>query len=275
MSVLRDEKMDAFALALNETGESVGVQTSENPVITQPAHEAEQDVSTDHGVLDTDVVTESSTEPNDEGHAVPYGRFKSVNDQRKQLQQEVESYRNRYSEVEQQLETLRTQQVNHSQPQRYEAPQQDSADDAWLDSLLTDEIQSESPNPDYQNLEERLQNFEVRQAEVDLQREMISVQREFPNVPDDVLLNAVISDPEINVRDVASQYSNFIANIEEEAISKYVERTGNKRAVAPRPKTTSGGTTARSHARGADEKITLSNARDKLYEAIKSGKVSI
>jgi len=274
MSVLKDEKMDAFASALNDAGESVGVSNTEETVIEQPAPEVEQDVQTDTGVKDADVITESSPEQQDEGHAVPYGRFKRVNEQRKQLQQEIESYRDRFSEVEQQLQSLRTQQSQPS-PQRHEVPAQETVDDAWLDSLLTDEQESQAPDPQYQQLAQRLENFEVRQAEVDLQKEILGVQKDYPSVPDEVLLNAVISDPDINVRDVAAQYSNFIASIEEEAISKYVERNGNKRAVAPRPKTTSGGSTARSHARGADEKVTLSNARDKLYEAIKSGKIQL
>lgn len=275
MSVLNEQKMDEFARAFNETdaGESVGV-IPEEPVVEQPAPEVEQDVQTDHGVKDADVETVSSTEPEeDKGHSVPYGRFKSVNDQRRQLQQEVESYRNRFAEVEQQLAQLRDTQTTPP-PQRHEVPQETNEDDtAWLDSLLDETPTEEAPNPQWNDLHKRLEAFEVRQAEADLQSEIQRAQGQYPSVPDEVILNAVIADPEVNVMDVASQYNNFITSIEEDAIAKYVERTGNRRAVAPRPKTTSGGSTARSHARGADEKITLSNARDKLADAIKTGKI--
>lgn len=273
MSVLNEEKMDAFARAFEETdtGDSVGV-IPEEPVVEQPTPEVEQDVQTDHDVLDADVETVSSTEPEEEGHSVPYGRFKSVNDHRRQLQQEVESYRNRFAEVEQQLAQLRDTQTAPP-PQRDEVPQEANEDDtAWLDSLLS-ETPEEAPNPQWTELSQRLEAFEVRQAEADLQSEIQRAQGEYPSVPDEVLLNAVIADPEVNVMDIAAQYNTFIASIEEDAIAKYVERTGNRRAVAPRPKTTSGGSTARSHARGADEKITLSNARDKLADAIKTGKI--
>jgi hypothetical protein len=271
MSVLDKENMDAFAQALNDTGDSVGV-IPEEPVVEQPAPEVEQDVQTEE-VLDANVETVSSTEPEEEGHSVPYGRFKSVNDQRRQLQQEVESYRNRFAEVEQQLAQLRDTQTAPP-PQRYEVPQEANEDDtAWLDSLLDETPTEEAPNPQWTELSQRLEAFEVRQAEADLQSEIQQAQGQYPSVPDEVLLNAVIADPEVNVMDIAAQYSTFIASIEEDAIAKYVERTGNRRAVAPRPKTTSGGSTARSHARGADEKITLSNARDKLADAIKTGKI--
>jgi hypothetical protein len=244
----------------------------EEPVVEQPAPEVEQDVQTEE-VLDANVETVSSTEPEEEGHSVPYGRFKSVNDQRRQLQQEVESYRNRFAEVEQQLAQLRDTQTAPP-PQRYEVPQEANEDDtAWLDSLLDETPTEEAPNPQWTELSQRLEAFEVRQAEADLQSEIQQAQGQYPSVPDEVLLNAVIADPEVNVMDIAAQYSTFIASIEEDAIAKYVERTGNRRAVAPRPKTTSGGSTARSHARGADEKITLSNARDKLADAIKTGKI--
>ena len=261
MSVLDSEQMDAFAQALAEN-DAVPGQDAPEPA-SQPRPVPETDV-VDHGVADANVQTESST--TDTGHAVPYGRFKRINEQRKELQLEVQR-------LQSQFEALQQQQT---QPQYHQPPPQAHDTDAWLRDVLGGaDVVETTADPRYEQLQSRLEQFEVRQAEVELEKEINMISREYPGVPDTVLLNAVIADPEVDLRNVASAYENYVGEIEERAIAQYVERNRGS-GVAPRPKA-SGGATSGTQLRATGQKNnnTLKGARDALAEAIARGNIKL
>jgi hypothetical protein len=267
MSVLDSEQMDAFAQALAEN-DAVPGQEAPEPA-SQPSPVPETDV-VDHGVADANVQTESST--TDAGHAVPYGRFKRINEQRKELQLEVQRLQSQFEALQQQ----QTQPQYHQPPPQAQPQREEDDTDAWLRDVLGGaDVDEATADPRYDQLQSRLEQFEVRQAEVELEKEINMISREYPGVPDTVLLNAVIADPEVDLRNVASAYENYVGEIEERAIAQYVERNRGS-GVAPRPKA-SGGATSGTQLRATGQKNnnTLKGARDALAEAIARGNIKL
>ena len=92
---------------------------------------------------------------------------------------------------------------------------------------------------------ERVQQQEVAIARRELEVEVASAMEAYPGVPREVLLQAVVADPDAAVIKVAESYSTHLAQIEEAAIARYLEENpapavetqevAEKPKAAPRP----------------------------------------
>ena len=162
-----------------------------------------------------------------DGHAVPYKRFQKVIQARNSFREEGESLR-------QQIEELKAQ-VN--QPKQARAPKEPVEEKDWLDEAL-----EESQVPDqYEELNERLTRFEVSQQKALLEQELNGVLEQHPNVPRELLIQAVVQNPNENLNTVAERYSSYIAEVQEKAIAEHmktVEVAPKKKVGPPRPKKT-------------------------------------
>tara|TARA_R100001015_G_C4621884_1_gene179184 strand:+ start:200 stop:1024 length:825 start_codon:yes stop_codon:yes gene_type:complete len=164
-----------------------------------------------------------------DGHAVPYKRFQKVIQARNSFREEGESLR-------QQIEELKAQ-VN--QPKQARAPKEPVEEKDWLDEAL-----EESQVPDqYEELNERLTRFEVSQQKALLEQELNSVLEQHPNVPRELLIQAVVQNPNENLNTVAERYSSYIAEVQEKAIAEHMKTVEvapkkKKKAGPPRPKKT-------------------------------------
>lgn len=172
----------------------------------------------------TDVkkVEASSTDEKNEsdGHNVPYKRFKEVNESKKVL-------KTRADELERQLSEARAQ-LNSRGSKQKESP------DDIIDYMPEFYKEFSDPaDPKVSSLEKRLQNFEMKAAQAELEMEISGISRKYPDVPQQVLLQACINDPEKNLEDVAREYSMFIAEIEERALAKHAKRSAP--TAPPRP----------------------------------------
>lgn len=209
------------------------------------------------------VMPEPHSEDDEGGHKVPYQRFQRINNQRKELQDNYSSLQRQYAELETQMKGSNVQNAN---------VQTETESSSWLDDIIGDDEQGNQ----YKQLESRLEHFEMAQAQTQLEQELSSVKEAYPNIPDALLLNAVIQDPNAKMMDVANNYNAYIAGIEEQAISRYVESNplkAQKRDVAPRPKTSAGVTTSTSPMSPTGQKNTMTNARDNLAAALKNNNI--
>ena len=102
----------------------------------------------------------------------------------------------------------------------------------------------ESQVPDqYEELNERLTRFEVQQQKALLEQELNSVLEQHPNVPRELLIQAVVQNPNENLNTVAERYSSYIAEVQEKAIAEHMKTVEvapkkKKKAGPPRPKKT-------------------------------------
>lgn len=162
---------------------------------------------------------EESGNQND-GHAVPYSRFKDVNDTKKQLQQ-------KNSKLEKELNELRSQLT-----QKNDVKVEEKSDlDKYLDSLTENDDDKK-----YADLNTRLSAFEMKNAQVELDAEIKDITKEYPNVPKGILLQAIIQNPDSNLLHVAKEYSQMVAEIEERALAKYkASAPATSHSAPPRP----------------------------------------
>ena len=169
------------------------------------------------------------------GHRVPYTRFKEVIEARNQFKTET-------AELKAQLEQLREQaQRQASQPAPVQAAPQPKADDdeAWLKELLGEDepTAQKSVDPALQQLSARLHETEVALARQSLEAEVGAAIQKYPSATRDVILQAVAQNPSLSAESVAEQYSAWMAQVEEEAIARYLKDNpaAAKPAAAPRP----------------------------------------
>jgi hypothetical protein len=218
---------------------------------TNSVMEEESEEQSSAGVEDTanDEIEASSTSPNDTGveedsptsleeeaSAIPYSRFQEVVHTRNEYREQISAMEQRVEELQRQLSSPKAAE------ERYETKENDEFD--WLEDYDDDnfdeniaEAGAETDNR-YSGLEERLYKFEVAQAQTDLEAEMASAKQEFPDVPDEIMLHAVVSDPTVSVYEVAAQYNDFVNSIQTQAISDY-ERKQAAPAAPPRPSVSS------------------------------------
>ena len=169
--------------------------------------------------VEPDVEQEASSaepEPEEGGHNVPYQRFQQVISAKNRLQEEKERLASQLQELQTQFET------NNSRVDRVETYQEED--------LYSGQENYEDDGQDsrYAALESRVQEFEVYKHEQLLERELNQVGQEFPTVPRELLLQAVINDPDANLMDVAGQYTTYVAQMEEGAIARYIEENNIK-----------------------------------------------
>lgn len=204
----------------------------------------EVDTSAPKGDVELGSPQETDDSPSGKkGHAVPYSRFKSVLEGRNKFRTEVQDYKSKISSLEEKLANLQAQSVTPS-------PEVPVESENWLDNFLGQEEQGDVQDwqRSYQGLEERLYKFEVAQEEDSLRSELADIEKVYPDVPQQVLLQAVINDPKVDMKAVAEEYHAYHSHIEERAIARYLEsqegRAEDFRQVSttPRPKSVSSST---------------------------------
>lgn len=177
----------------------------------------------------------SSTNDNgSEGHDVPYKRFKETIESKNALKA-------KNADLERQLAELRTK--TESRTNSDENKNSKKADDPYnFDNFYKEILNDENVEVDekYETLNKRLKNFEVKAAEAELDSEIKGIRQQY-NVPETVLLQAVINDPRTNLTNFAKEYSQFIAEIEEGAIARHSSEKKSAPA-APRRVQGTGGT---------------------------------
>jgi len=224
MSFLSPENQAALADRLQQMDNSEPTETTQEVVEVQETQETQAETAPSEEATgterDVNVAEDSST--SDE-NSIPYSRFKSVIESRNEFKSKV-------SDLERQLEELRVAQENKTT--------EESTEEDDLFGYLDNEDDYEDPR--YSELEKRLEKFEMYQAEVDLQKEISTTKQAFPNVPEEVLLNAVIHDADADLMEIAHKYDMFVDNIRKEALKGYdpaasqpVETPSAPRRVSP------------------------------------------
>ena len=174
----------------------------------------------------------------EEGHRVPYERFKQINDRRHELRSELEARERHIEELKQQL----SKRVEHRSPE----PSYEDQDDF---SVFSEE---EPGSDDIEFLKQQTREMQVKFATMELEREVSQAMQEYPNVPEEYLWDSLAQDGNQKATAVAAQYSTWVAEVEEAAIARYLEeQPGVEGAHAPpRP---SRKQTARSDSGGESE----------------------
>ena len=153
----------------------------------------------------------------EEGHRVPYDRFKQINDRRHALQSELEQREQYIANLEKKLS------------QKPEPPAPESYDQNDFS------FGEESDDSDIAYLRQQTQEMQVKFATMELEREVGIATQEYPNVPEEYIWDALAQDGNQNASDVAARYSHWVAGVEEAAIARYLEeqQSGGEVANAP------------------------------------------
>tara|TARA_R110000824_G_scaffold120442_1_gene275841 strand:+ start:3252 stop:3992 length:741 start_codon:yes stop_codon:yes gene_type:complete len=227
MSVLSDEQKQAFMAKL-EGNEPPEAEAPEETVDAASEPEVQEDPEEEYSDEDPEAEAEDV-------HHVPYSRFKNVIATRNEL-------RDRVKELEENLLYARDSQVTQE-----EAPRA-KPESVWDEFDALDEPQGEAPDGRLELLEGRLNQVDSYVAERELELELVQVQHEYPEVPQEIILEAIIGDPELQAMDVAAGYSEFIAEIEEGALARYksenqgvAKRVGSMSASVAGAETSGGG----------------------------------
>jgi len=201
--------------------ESLGSDEQATQQETAPKQETQQDVKQ---TTSSEVKNENGA---DEGHSVPYSRFKSVNESKKELSKKVADYERELNELREKAKSWETsRQTEEKKVQTRKEPE-------TFEDLFKDDDNTEDDR--YQSFDSRLRTFEQKQATVELEREISDVEKRFPRVPKEVLLQAVIQNPSIQLQQVALAYDSWAAEIEQKAIDEYLKTTKTNMAPqAPR-----------------------------------------
>jgi len=228
------------------------------------------------------------------GHRVPYKRFKDVLNARNQYKSEADEARAQMEAHLQQMELMRSE-VSALRNLRPATPVEDKAEsvDDELDRLLNG--QTELPRAvrdQIATMERRLHQQEVEVERNRLRREVADVvgshdERLHKDIQQ-VLYSAVQRDPNVDMGRVAEQYVAWLAQREEEAISRYLtdnpdasvqeaaeNATEAATGVPSRPKRA--GTGASRVASSADSPgyKTITEGSEALLKAFKKGGINL
>lgn len=212
-------------------------ENSSQPAQEQPARAAEVNVQGKNDVNDEDRHSVSSADAAEEKeqHSVPYKRFQEVNASKKELRAKATKLERELEEARKELERARS-----AKP----APQKDT-----FYEDLERQIAAEDEDPRYSSIEKRMAAYEEKVAAAELDAEIRQAKKLYPDVPEEVMLQAVINDSNVSLVEVAKEWSQFVAEIEERALSK----AGVSRQSAPvapkRPQGATGGAAPTASAR--------------------------
>lgn len=212
------------------------------PIETQEEEPAE-DIEESSEPDEQDVKTEGSGEEEEyaEGHRVPYNRFKSVLDARNEYKDEITSLRERNRQLEAYLATKKPE------PE----PEPESSDYSYDDDYgLGDDndygLESSYDDGRMNQLETQIHDLRVQHHRQQLVKDMEIIKERFPGVPPESVLQAVASDPNTNVFQVAETFHSFLVEREEAAIQRYLKDNPTASPqetpqAAPRPRKSGGG----------------------------------
>ena len=264
MSKLLDEgAIDDLASRLSEAVEEEPEGPPEAAEEAEEESPSEDDVSeeveaaSEEGSSPIEGAEEASEDGDDNGqeddaggHAVPYKRFQKVIQARNSFREEGETLRDRVTELTAQVEESR----------RAKASREPVEEKDWLDEALSDDVPDQ-----YEELNERLNRFEGAQQKSLLEQELSSVLEQHPNVPRELLIQAVVQNPTEKLSAVAERYSSYIAEVQEKAIAEHMKTVEVAAPVAkpgpPRPKTSGASKT---------EEAPKTLDRDSRYKAVQA-----
>ena len=251
MSFLNDSQQEELANFLKNSGD-VEEDNSTQPEQIETQADSQEDVKED---------SVSSTEQlQDEGHSVPYSRFKSVIEARNEL-------RNKSSQMEKQLAELQAQLDANSN----KTPKEESYfDQDWSEGETDWEDPVQSQMSQY---EKRMFDLEVAHEQNRLQREVEHATSKFPDVTKDMLLQAVIDNPQVDVMDIAERYSTFVNGLREQAIADYTKANGvqaQKPAAPPVVSNAGSGLQNRVPGGPTQNPKNLDQARSALFDYLKA-----
>jgi hypothetical protein len=163
MSFLNSAAVDQLKNRLEEEQSS----SQSVPDAKAPAAEVKQDEKLDAKPFTQD--SSSSEGETDEGHQIPYKRFRSLVDTKNEL-------KSKNLELERQLAEFKAQLESGKNQTKSEQASDDDDVDRIFQSLLNDD--EDTPDERYSSLEGRLRSFEEKQAAVELEKEMSGVLRQ-------------------------------------------------------------------------------------------------
>ena len=252
-----EEEAAELAAAAEEvtTEPDVALEAEESsPSMTEEASEVEQ-------------VVQSDEEVDEEGHAVPYSRFKSIIDSRNEFRNGLDEAQGRITELEEYLANVAQQSAQPREPQR-------KTEDDWFESLYSDEPEVADPYAEkYGAIENRLNELEVYKAQYQLEEEIGHAEQQYPGVPRSVMLQAVVSNPEVDVMDIAERYSTFISAVQEEAIAQYSQQAQLEAPLPPAaPPRVSNSPSGHTHNGSGHEgpPKNLDDAKAQMFDFLKS-----
>lgn len=241
MGLLDEDAHARLSAFLDEESDFADVQEESEPQVEASSEPAE-DVNQEAGVeAQSEEPEEAQAEPSQEassepdgtedteeeasGHRVPYSRFKQMVEARNNLRVEASEMKARLEALEEQAKIA--QQVRSVLPQQQPVQQAQQQEERGLFGELLDDLEGEpqqqAADPRIDALMERVQQQEVATARRELEIEVASAMETYPGVPRQVLLQAVVADPNAAVIQVAESYSTHLAQIEESAIARYLQ----------------------------------------------------
>ena len=165
----------------------------------------------------------------EDGHRVPYSRFRQVLDARNKHRDELEAMRSKMADVEQEREMLQRLTI-----QRATEPQvQQKADDDWLGETTGDGEGSSAPDPRLANMASRLDATEKAFQRMKLDAEVADAMKTYPTADRAAIIDAIYNQPSLSAMSAAEQYSTWLAGIEEAAIARHFADSGQAGEAAP------------------------------------------
>jgi|TARA_R110000787_G_scaffold11089_4_gene37161 hypothetical protein len=152
---------------------------------------------------------ETDMEDSEDGHSVPYTRFSKVIAAKNRYAGEV-------SDLQAQIADMESRDAKYNQNIPQPAPRSNFDSDEEYDSF------DSSEDTRFDVLETQMREVAVQQEEVKIESELAATVNEFPGVDPEFLLNAVIEDPSVDMRDLAEVYTNKVAEIEEAAVARFL-----------------------------------------------------
>jgi len=197
MSVLSNEQREGVLAQLR------GGETEQPAQANQPFVDGQEEE-----VVEGESEYEEETEPS--GHAVPYSRFSKVISDRNEIAERAEQSQTRVAELEAQLTQLKNlkELLGNQQQDQY---------DSYTEPEEVSEVDV---------LRQSMMEISEQQQYTSIERELAQIESLFPNVPAEMLLQAVIDDPSVDMTELASTYSTHVAEVEESAIARYLEEQG-------------------------------------------------
>ena len=257
MSFLSTEQQQEVANLFQNSGqEDNSTQGVENSQV-----QAQNEVS----VSPTETATQNSKD--DEGHAVPYSRFKSVIEARNEYKSKVGHLEKQLSDLQNQLSAVK------ATPQQETSQKRDFFDEFYGSVRDSYEEEPDAYTQKLQTIEKKLYQFEVDKAQMELQKEIATATQKYPMVPQEVLLNAVIENPDANIFSIAEQYNTFVSGLKEQAIAEYLsqgKQTTSSRSSLPPRVSSAGGSLVGKSVSGGQSPKTMDDARNALYEYLKA-----
>lgn len=261
MVELSEEATEELSAALQDMSEA-----EEEQHVEEYAEEAETDAEEaefeEEGYEDEEEYEEYEADEEtdvEEGHSVPYSRFSRVIAAKNSAAAEAEELREQIESMQEQFQQMQQMQQTQQQ-QQYAEPEYETDTEG---------------DPQMNQLHARMHEMAVHQETLTLEREIATVQEEYPDVDPELLLNAVIQDPHVDIAEVAEAYTNQLAEIEEAAINNFLANLDLDDAddesddIPPEVASTRGRQRTLSSARG-NKPNTMEQAHEALSEWLQS-----